>query len=332
MSNILSQEEVDVLLKGLSGGEIETEKAAEQDPFAVIPYDLTSQDRIIRGRMPTFEMTMEKFARLFRLTLSALLRKVVSVSALSVEMMKFGEFLKTLPVPTSLHLFRLDPLRGSALLVVESKVIFTLVEMLFGGSGQQTFKIEGREFTAIETNLIRKIVQNALADLEKAWKTVLDLRVIYQRSEINPQFAQVVPLTDVVVVVNFEIEMEYASGIVSICIPYSTLEPVREKLQAGFQSDHLEVDNEWAKRFKDGLMASDVELVVELGRTQISAKDVLNMKEGDVVVLDRVRVDTLDVFVEGILKFHGYPGNFKGNTAVQIAENVVGKEVHSYGA
>ena len=154
MSNILSQEEIDVLLKGLSGGEIETDRAEQREPGDFIPYDLTSQDRIIRGRMPTFEMMTERFARLFRLSLSSLLRRVVGVSALSVEMMKFGEFLKTLPVPTSLHIFRMDPLRGSGIFVVESKVIFALVDILFGGSGQSSFKIEGREFTAIEIRLI----------------------------------------------------------------------------------------------------------------------------------------------------------------------------------
>ena len=177
MSNILSQEEVDVLLKGLSGGEIDTDRTELGEPGDVLPYDLTSQDRIIRGRMPTFEMTTEKFARLFRLSLSSLLRRVVGVSALSVEMMKFGEFLKTLPVPTSLQIFRMEPLRGSAIFVVESKVIFSLVDILFGGSGQSSFKIEGREFTAIENRLIKRVVLSALADFEKAWKAIIELKV-----------------------------------------------------------------------------------------------------------------------------------------------------------
>ncbi|NPV05709.1 MAG: flagellar motor switch protein FliM [Syntrophaceae bacterium] len=331
MSNILSQEEVDVLLKGLSGGEIDTDRVEQHEPGDVLPYDLTSQDRIIRGRMPTFEMTTEKFARIFRLSLSSLLRRVVGVSALSVEMMKFGEFLKTLPVPTSLHIFRMDPLRGSAIFVVESKVIFSLVDILFGGSGQSSFKIEGREFTAIENRLIKRVVLSALADFEKAWKAILEVKITHQRSEINPQFAHIVPLTDVVVVVHFEIEMEFSSGIVSICIPYSMLEPVREKLQAGFQSDALEVDREWANRFKEGLVASKVELIVELGRTEVSAKEVVGLKKGDVIMLDRYRVDPLDVYVEGVQKLRAYPGVYKGNTAIQIAGMVEGKEARYYG-
>ena len=332
MSNILSQEEIDVLLKGLSGGEIDTDRGVEQlEPGDVHPYDLTSQDRIIRGRMPTFEMTTEKFARLFRLSLSSLLRRVVGVTALSVEMMKFGEFLKTLPVPTSLHIFRMEPLRGSAIFVVESKVIFALVDILFGGSGQSSFKIEGREFTAIENRLIKRAVLSALADFEKAWKAILDVKISHQRSEINPQFAHIVPLTDVVVVVHFEIEMEFSSGIVSVCIPYSMLEPVREKLQAGFQSDALEVDREWANRFKDGLMSSKVELIVELGRSEVSGKEIVDLKEGDVIMLDRYRVDPLDIFVEGVQKLTAFPGIYKGSSAIQIAGTIQGKEARYYG-
>jgi len=137
MTNILSQEEVDALLRGISGGEIETEAEEYHEPGGIIPYDLTSQDRIIRGRMPTLEMTNEKYARTFRATLSSILRKVISVTAVSADMIKFGEFLKTLPVPTSLHLFRMDPMRGNAIFVVESKIIFTLVDIIFGGTGTE---------------------------------------------------------------------------------------------------------------------------------------------------------------------------------------------------
>lgn len=320
MTKILSQEEVDALLKGLSGGAIETDKADSIDPNEVIIYDLTNQDRIIRGRMPALEMTNERFARIFRASLSSLLRKVISISTISLETLKFGEFLKTLPVPTSLHIFRMEPLRGSAIAVIESRIIFTLVDVLCGGMGRESYRVEGREFTAIETNLIRKVVFNALSDLEKAWKALLEINISYQRSEINPQFAQIVPLTDVVVVMNFEIEMEYSSGIMCICIPYSTLEPIREKLQGGFLSEQLEVDKEWAKRFAQGLLESKVDMMVELGRTEVELKKVLEMKVGDVVTLDQFATDPLPVYVEGIMKFRGHPGVYKGNHALQITK------------
>jgi flagellar motor switch protein FliM len=331
MTNILSQEEVDALLRGISGGEVETEVEEYHEPGEVISYDLTSQDRIIRGRMPTLEMTNEKFARMFRTTLSSLLRKVIAVTAVSADMIKFGEFLKTLPVPTSLHLFRMEPMRGNAIFVVESKIIFTLVDIIFGGTGTEAFKIEGREFTAIENNLIKKVVLSALTDLEKCWKSLIDLKISYQRAEINPQFVQIVPPTDVVIVMNFEIEVEYTSGVISICIPYSMLEPIKDKLSAGFQSEQLEVDKGWSNRFKKGLMKSNVEILVELGRTSIHGKDVVNLKKGDVIQLEHYSSDPLDVYVEGIIKYKGYPGTYKGNQAVQISKVITGKEDAEYG-
>ncbi len=332
MSQILTQEEVDALLKGISDGDVETEPQKEEDSSVAIRYDLTSQDRIIRGRMPTLEMTNEKFARAFRGTLSSLLRKVVSVSALSIDTIKYGDFLKTLPVPTSIHLFRIDPLRGSAIIVVESRVIFTLVDIVFGGTGKDAFKVEGREFTAIESNLIKKVVLSALLDLEKAWKSLLDIKMTYQRSEVNPQFAHIVPLTDVVVVVNFEIEMDYSSGVMSLCIPYSTLEPIREKLRAGFQGDQLDVDKEWEKRLEGELMASGVDMVVQLGRTHLLTREVRDLKTGDVILLDQYASDPINVFVEGILKFKAFPGVCRGNQSVQIQNLITKKEVSQYGA
>jgi len=331
VANILSQEEVDALLRGISGGDIETETSDIHDPSDVITYDLTSQDRIIRGRMPTLEMTNERFARLFRTTLSSLLRKVTIVSAISVDMVKFGEFLKTIPVPTSMHLFKLDPLRGSGLMIVESKIIFMLVDIIFGGTGKNPFKIEGREFTAIENNIIKKVVLSALGDMEKAWSSLIELNISYQRSEINPQFAQLVSPTDVVIVSNFEIEVEYSSGIISLCIPYAALEPIREKLQGGYQSENFEIDKTWIKRFTAGLIASKVDLTATLGKMQINTGEVINLRRGDVIPLDRYVTDPLDIYVEGVLKFRGSPVTFKGNQAIQISQVISSEEVIDYG-
>ena len=332
MAQILSQDEVDALLRGISGGQVETEQEEIHDPSDVVTYDLTSQDRIIRGRMPTLEMTNEKFVRMFRTTLSALMRKVVSVSTLAVDMIKFGEFLKTIPVPTSLHLIRMEPLRGSAIIVLESKLIFTLVDILFGGTGKESYKVEGREFTAIESNLIKRVVLSAMGDIEKAWKSVIELKVSYQRAEVNPQFVQIVPPTDIVVVINFEVEVEYTTGILSICIPYSMLEPVREKLHAGFQSEQMEVDRTWMNRFRKGLMRAKVDLVVELGRTEINGSEVVQLKKGDVIPLEQYARDPLNIYVEGIRKFTGCAGVYRGNRAIQVAGIMTGKEVDEYGA
>jgi len=331
VANILSQEEVDALLRGISGGEIETEVVDLQSTSDVMTYDLTSQDRIIRGRMPTLEMTNEKFARMFRTTLSSLLRKVTSVNTISTDMVKFGEFLKSIPVPTSMHLFKLEPLRGSALIIVESKIIFMLVDIIFGGSGRSAFKIEGREFTAIESNIIKKVILSALGDLEKAWQSLIGLKITYQRSEINPQFVQLVPPTDVVIVSNFEIEVEYSSGTISVCIPYSTLEPLRDRLQAGYQSEQLEVDKTWINRFKGGLLSSKIDLTAQLGSTEINAGEVISLKKGDVIPLPQSILDPINVYVEGVLKFRGRPVIYKGNQAIQVSQIISKDEVIDYG-
>ncbi|MEA3486388.1 MAG: flagellar motor switch protein FliM [Thermodesulfobacteriota bacterium] len=320
MSQILSQEEVDALLKGVSDGEIETEQEEVYDPSAVRSYDLAGQDRIIRGRMPALEITTEKFARTFRTTLLSLLRKAVSVNALSVDTIKYGEFMKSIPVPASLHTFKMDPLRGSSLLVIDSRVIFALVDIIFGGSGREGFKIEGRDFTAIENNLIKRVVLRALSDFEKVWEVTMKLDIGYQRSENNPQFIQIAAPTDVVIVIQFEIDMEFSSGMMTFCIPYSTIEPVREKLQGGYQADMLEVDKEWLDRFIQGLRYSNVDLIVDLGRTKLNGREIMGLKKGDVVPLDQYCRDGLNVYVGGVLKFEGQPGVYKGNQAVEISK------------
>jgi len=318
LSNILSQEEVDALLKGIAGGDVDTTANIVAAPAGLTPYDLTSRDRIIGGLMPPFEMMNEKIARLFRATLSGLLRKVIGISSTGMDMVKFGEFLKMLPVPTSLHLFKMEPHRGTALIVLESKVIFMLVDVVFGGSGKDSFKIEGREFTAIENNIIKKIMMAALIDLEKVWHTLGNIRTSYLRSETNPQFAHIVSPTDLVIVANFEMEVEYSSGRLSICLPYAMLEPIRERMQAGFQREQVEVDKVWSERFKKGLIDSSVELSAELGTTMLPMRDVLHMKKGDVIPLDQFITEPLSLAVEGVPKFTCCPGTYKGNQAVRI--------------
>jgi flagellar motor switch protein FliM len=325
LSKILTQDEVDALLKGMSGGEIETEADSVEDDSGVTVYDLTNQDRIIRGRMPTLEIINDRFARILRTTLSSSLRKVIDVSAFSIDMIKFGEFMRALPVPTSLHIFKVDPLRGHGVMVIETKLVFSLVDNFFGGSGQSFIKIEGRDFTAIENKLINKVIVMALEDLEKAWNPVHALKLTYVRSETNPQFASVVAPTEVVIVIKFEVELEQAVGTLVICLPYSTIEPIRSKLYAGFQSDQLEVDHEWINRFIEQVREATVELRVELGRTTISTHDLLNIHVGDVIPLSQDVNQALTVRVEGVPKFRGFPGVFRGNKALQVSEEIRGR-------
>lgn len=322
MEQVLSQDEVDALLKGLSDGEIEAETAAApaEEQSGIRPYDLTSQDRIIRGRMPTLEIINDRFARVHRVTLSGALRKVVDITVTQKEMIKFGDFTRTLPVPTSLHVLKMEPFRGHVLLVVESRLIFNLVDCFFGGSGRSSFKIEGRDFTSIENRVINKVVRMALKDLEQAWNPVTPVAFKFVRSEVNPQFATIVPPTELVIVVHYELEMDTLMGKIILCLPYSTIEPIRSKLSASYQSDQLEVDYSWTRRFIRRLREIPVQICVHLGRTEIKGQDLLRLEKGDIIVLDQDVNHPLTVSVEKVSKYRAYAGVLKGNHAVKIVD------------
>jgi len=314
---ILSQEEIDALLRGMENGNVST-ATEPSDRSGIKQYDFTNQDRIIRGRMPTLEIVNDHFCRLFRNSLSSALRKTIDVSSRGIEMKKFGEFIKTLPVPSSLHIFRMDPLRGYAILALEAKLIFTLLDIFFGGAGKATYRVEGREFTAIESRLIHKVATMIFSETEKAWNVVHPVRIQHIRSEINPQFITIVPPSDLVINITFTVELEQFTGMITLCIPYAIIEPIKNRLYSGFQSEQLEVDQTWISRFLEQLQAAEVEVKVELGKTKVMVQDLLRWKEGDVVSLDREVSDRLVVQVQGIPKFFGTPGICRGNKAIQI--------------
>ncbi len=323
MNQILSQEEVDALLQGVTEGEIETQRGDEGEAGeGVVPYDLTSQERIIRGRMPTLEIIHQRFSRLFRSAISAMLRRVVDVALVSTDMIKFGEFLKTLPVPTSLHIYKMEPLRGFALLVLETKLVFALIDVLFGGTARTQVKVEGRDFTPIETYIVKRIVVKLLEELRMAWRPVHELNIEYSRSEVNPQFAGIVPPSDLVIVVTFEMEIEDQQANLSFCIPYSMVEPIRAKLHAGFQSDRLEIDQAWLTRLQERIMDSEVDLVSILGKTSIKAGDLMRLRPGDIIPLETDETDEIDILVEGVCKFRGKPGAIKGQAALEVTSLV----------
>jgi len=317
MSKILSQEEVDTLLRGLTGGEIEAESEILEDDSGIVPFDLSNQDRIIRGRMPVLEIINDRFARLATNAMANAMRKRVDVNPISIDMSKFGDFMRSLPVPTSINIFKLDPLRGNAILVVDSRLVFALVENFFGGAGSQP-KVEGRDFSHIEQAIIGKVVDLALTNMQEAWSPVHEVHIELIRAEINPQFAAIVPPSEVVVVVTFEVELENAIGSFIVCLPYATIEPIRSKLYASFQSERLEVDHAWISRFKERLMETPVEVVVELGKTQLSGRQLLSLKEGDIILLDTDVEDMLKAEVQGVKKFWGIPGSVKANKAFQV--------------
>ncbi len=321
MEKVLAQDEVDALLRGLSDGEIESETDQEPAEGDIVPFDLANQDRIIRGRMPVLEIVNDRFARLCTNALSNTVRKRVELSPISIDMTKFGDFMRSLPVPTSINIFKMDPLRGNALMVVDSRLVFALVENLFGGTGSQP-KIEGREFTRIEQAVVNRIIEIALENMEESWRPVHDVKLELVRSEINPQFAGIVPPSDVVIIISFEIELESSLGSMTICLPYATIEPIRNKLLASFQTERLEVDHAWINRLKERLLETQVELKVQFGETTITANQLLRMQVGDVIVFNTDSEDMLTCSVEGVNKYRGIAGTVKAMKAFQIVHEI----------
>jgi len=323
MNQVLSQNEVDALLSAVSDNAEDTDErqTPEQDENQVLQYDLANQDRIIRGRMPTLDIIHDRFVRLFRVSLSNSLRKIANLSVNSTGPLKFSEFMNSLPLPSCLNILRLDPLRGAAVMVIESKLLYALVDSFFGGNDVPYTKIEGKDFTQIEIKIARRVILSAIEDLEKAWEPVYPLKIGYSRTEINPQFVAVVPPSDVVIATTFDVELEKVSGTMKIVIPYSTLEPIKSKLSVGFQSEQLEVDFIWINRIREKIMQTSANILVKLGIANINIRDLLNLEIGDIIQLNSDATLPLDVEVEGIKKFKAVPGMLKGNRAIKITES-----------
>jgi flagellar motor switch protein FliM len=325
MGQILTQEEVDALLKGVVGGEVETETdiPAKMDSGSLTRFDFSAQDKVVRGRMPSLDAIHDRFARFFRNTLTNLLRKMVDITTVSMDTIKFGNFMRSLPVPSSIHIIRVEPLRGNSLVIVETKLVFALIDSFFGGKGEGTMKVEGREFTAIEQRMLHKVVHAAIKDLSNAWEPVYHLDFTYVRSEMNPQFAGIIPNEDVIVVVQFDVEMDEMSGNIMVCIPYMLIEPIRDKLYASFHSEEKAVvDRDWVNRLKDELMGVYVDLEVELGRAKISPRELSSLKPGNIIVLEKDMNDPLVVRVQTLPKFYARPGKVKENLAVDITATI----------
>lgn len=324
MNQVLSQTEVDALLSAVSDNRIDSDDMGGDDGMksVVVQYDLANQDRIIRGRMPTLDIIHDRFIRLFRVTLSNALRKMANLSVNSTGPLKFSEFMNSLPLPSCLNILRLDPLRGAAVMVIESKLLYALVDSFFGGNDVPYTKIEGKDFTQIEIKIARRVVLSAIDDYEKAWEPVYPLKVGYSRTEINPQFVAVVPPSDVVIATTFDVELEKVSGTIKIVIPYATLEPIKSKLSVGFQSEQLEVDFIWINRIKEQIMGTSANVLVKLGEADITVRDLMDLSPGDIIQLDTDATMPLDVEVENIAKFKGIPGLLKGNRALKITESL----------
>ncbi|HIA09088.1 MAG TPA: flagellar motor switch protein FliM [Chromatiaceae bacterium] len=318
VNDLLSQDEIDALLHGVDDGDIETESDEPVDTSVAQSFDFQSQDRIIRGRLPTLEMINERFARHFRISLFNMLRRSADISVGGVQMIKFSEYVHTLFVPTSLNLVKLKPLRGTALFVIDPNLVFAVVDNYFGGTGRFHTKVEGREFTPTELRVVQMLLQLAFGDLTDAWKPALELEFEYKSSEVNPQFATIVSPSEVVVVTRFNIEIEGVGGEFHITLPYSMIEPIREQLDAGVQSDSSDVDQRWVHSLRRDIEHAEVEVASELGQTTLTVSDIMGLSPGDIIPIDMP--ETVSVDAEGVPLFLGTLGVSRGNSAIKITK------------
>lgn len=327
MNQVLSQSEVDALLAAVSEGEIDTDGSSSggaKDDRVVVVYDLTSQDRIIRGRLPQLDVIYEKFMRAFRVSLSSALRKIASLNHASTDFLKFGEFINTLPMPTCMSVLRFSTLRGSALFVIESKLAYALVDSFFGGDDRPYSKVEGKDFTPIEISIVRKVVDLAIDDLEAAWESIHPIECSFVRTEVNPQFVGIVPPTDVVIASAFDVELENANGTITLVIPYSTIEPIKQKLSTGFQVESDQTDKKlWTSIIKDQLLDTELDVKVNLGQSEISLNELMNLKVGDVIPLDQDANGEFDILVQEVRKYKGLYGVYHGSVAMQITKSII---------
>lgn len=317
--NFLTQDEVDALLNHDSVNQSEHDASTSNNQggtAGVRPYNMATQERIVRGRMPTFEIINARFTRFLQIGLYNLLRRPVDISTGPIKTVKYNEFIRSLVVPTNLNMITMKPLRGNALMVFDPDLIFLIVDNLFGGDGRFHTRVEGREFTLTEQRIIQRLLEVVFEEYEKAWKTVHPLKFEFVRSEMNPQFASIATPTEIVVTTTFELDIGGNRGEFHICIPYTVLEPIREQLNSSLQGDHLEIDKNWIKSLTKRVQGAEVELIVNLGKTSVTFHQILNMQKGDVVPLDIP--DTVSAMVDGVPVMECHYGILNGHYALKV--------------
>ena len=317
-NDLLSQDEIDALLSGVDSGDVVTEGEDSLAADGTRSYDFASQDRIVRGRMPTLEMINERFARNLRVQLFNMLRRSPVISVEGVQMVKFGEYVHSLLMPSNLNVIKIKPLRGSALLVCNPKLVFSLVDCFFGGDGRFHTKIEGRDFTGTEMRIVRRLVDMCFLSLTEAWEPVLPLQFEYQGAEINPHFANIVSPSEVVVVSTFHIDLEGGAGYLHVTMPYSMVEPIRDLLDAGVQSDVAEKDARWSLMLQEEVKLAEVEITTTLATAELTMREVLAFQPGDVFGIEMY--EALVACVDEIPVFRARYGVSRGNYALKVTE------------
>jgi len=312
--NFLSQEEVDALLKGVNGDQDEAQSQESAD--GVRPYNMATQERIVRGRMPTLEIINERFARLLRIGLFNFLHRSAEVSIGPVRVSKYSEFIRNLVVPTNLNLVHMKPLRGIALMVFDPNLVFLLVDNLFGGDGRFHTRVEGRDFTQTEQRIIQRILGIVFENYAKSWEPVYPVEFEYVRSEMNTQFANIATPNEVVVATTFTIELGPVSGEMHFCTPYSMIEPIRDILTSSLQGETLEMDKRWVRLMKQQIQTAEVEIIADLGVARSSLGKILNMKVGDIIPITVPEI--VEAKVDGVPVMECTYGKLNGQYALRV--------------
>jgi len=324
MTEILSQDEIDALLTAISTGEADTtDYTAVKEQRKVKIYDFRRPDKFSKDQIRTLQMMHETFARLTTTALSAQLRALVSVHVASVDQLTYEEFIRSIPNPTTLAVINMDPLKGSAVLEIDPSITFTIIDKLFGGTGEST-KIS-RELTDIELSVMEGIIVRILGNLREAWSNVIDLRPRLGNIETNPQFAQIVPPNDMVVLVTLETKVGEVEGMMNLCIPYITIEPVISKLSAQYWYSSIRkgATDENAAIIQSRLESVELPIIVEVGEVEITMEELLAIQLGDVIKLPNTKVNSdMTAKIGGRKKYKCRPGVIGNIVAVQIGEKI----------
>ncbi len=310
----LSQDEADALLKGLEGEQEESAPGA--DPVGIRSYNLATQERIVRGRMPTLEIINERFARLFRIGLFNFLRRTAEVSVGPLRTCKYSEFVRNLVVPANLNLVQLKPLRGTSLIVFDPSLVFLIVDNMFGGDGRFHSRVEGRDFTPTEQRIIQRVLEILFEAYAKSWEPVHPIEFEYVRSEMNTQFANIATPNEVVVATTFNVELGSVSGEIHVCMPYATIEPIRDLLTSPLQGEALGVDKRWVRLMTQQIQSAEVELVANLGTKTVTLEDILAMEVGDMIPLSIAQ--EVEVKVDSVPVMSCRYGTFNGQYALRV--------------
>lgn len=316
--DLLGQNEIDALLKGMGGGDIETENDTSGTQAGVKAFDFTNQERIVRGRFPALDVIAERFSRCFQRLVVDMILASVEVVAGEVKIVKMNEYLRNLFFPTSLNIVKIDALGGVGLVTMDSKLIFSVIDLYYGGNGQVHFKIEGREYTPVEMGLIRNLVHECLSCLKASWEPVLPIELEIMHSEMNPKFASIVDPIEMVVVSPVYVRFENQEGRIDIVMPYAMLEPIRDVLEEGMRSLQGEGDKRWNRTLRDEAKEIEVTLAAELAQVNVSMEDLLAMEVGDIIPIEMPKL--VPVKVEDITIGHGRVGDFEGKKAVQMMD------------